>query len=173
MNSEDLPTITRWYQNTEFLQLLDARPAYPQTIPAITQSFEERQKASDTFILAIRLLANDRLLGYVELEGILWTNQVGWVSIAIGEQIYWGKGYGYEAMQLALKFAFHELNMHRLQLTVFSYNKRAIALYEKLGFQREGVYREFLQRDGKRFDMYLYGILRREWDARQQQSKSC
>jgi RimJ/RimL family protein N-acetyltransferase len=56
---------------------------------------------------------------------------------------------------------------------VFSYNKRAIALYEKLGFQREGVYREFLQRDGKRFDMYLYGILRREWDARQQQSKSC
>ncbi len=52
-----------------------------------------------------------------------------------------------------------------MQLTVFSYNTRAIALYEKLGFQREGVYREFIQRDGARYDMYLYGLLRCEWKA--------
>jgi len=70
-------------------------------------------------------------------------------------------------MQLALQFAFNELNLHRLQLTVFSYNDRAIALYEKLGFQREGVYREFLQRDGERHDMYLYGLLLREWQELQ------
>jgi RimJ/RimL family protein N-acetyltransferase len=35
-------------------------------------------------------------------------------------------------------------------------------MYEKLGFKKEGVYREFLQRDGKRFDMYLYGLLTSE-----------
>ena len=52
-----------------------------------------------------------------------------------------------------------------MQLTVFAYNERAIALYEKLGFVREGVYREFLARDGVRYDMYLYGLLRREWEA--------
>ena len=45
-----------------------------------------------------------------------------------------------------------------------SYNERAIALYEKLGFQREGVHREHLQRDGRRYDMYLYGLLRSEWE---------
>ena len=70
-------------------------------------------------------------------------------------------------MRLALKFAFDELNLHRVQLTVFAYNDRAIALYEKLGFQREGTFREFLHRDGARYDMYLYGLLRREWEARQ------
>ena len=63
-----------------------------------------------------------------------------------------------------MRFAFDELNLHRVQLTVFSYNERAIALYEKLGFQREGVYREHLQRDGRRYDMYLYGLLRHEWE---------
>ncbi len=47
---------------------------------------------------------------------------------------------------------------------MFEYNERAIALYEKLGFRREGVYREFLSRDGQRYDMYLYGLLRREWN---------
>ena len=88
------------------------------------------------------------------------------VSIAIGEAKQWGKGYGYEAMQLVLRFAFDELNLHRVQLTVFCYNKRAIALYEKLGFQREGIHREHLQRDGRRYDMYLYGLLRSEWENR-------
>ena len=62
--------------------------------------------------------------------------------------------------------AFGELNLHRVQLTVFAYNERAIALYEKLGFVREGVYREFMACDGVRYDMYLYGLLRREWEAR-------
>jgi RimJ/RimL family protein N-acetyltransferase len=66
-------------------------------------------------------------------------------------------------MLLILRFAFHELNLHRVQLTVFEYNARAIALYERLGFRREGTYRETLLRDGKRFDMYLYGMLSHEW----------
>jgi RimJ/RimL family protein N-acetyltransferase len=69
-------------------------------------------------------------------------------------------------MELLLDFAFNEINLHRVFLTVFSYNQRAIRLYEKLGFQREGIYREHLQRDGQRFDMLHYGILRREWAAR-------
>ena len=161
----DLPTITRWYEQTDFLRLLDARAAYPQTEAALSQWLEDQHKAPDAFLFALRLLDSDEPLGYIELDGILWTQQTGWLSIAIGDPAQRGKGYGYEALRLALAFAFHELNLHRLQLTVFSYNSNAIALYEKLGFQREGVYREFIQRDGRRYDMYLYGLLRREWEA--------
>jgi RimJ/RimL family protein N-acetyltransferase len=40
-------------------------------------------------------------------------------------------------------------------------------VYERLGFQREGVFREALYRDNVRYDMYLYGLLRREWEAQQ------
>jgi RimJ/RimL family protein N-acetyltransferase len=49
-----------------------------------------------------------------------------------------------------------------VQLTVFSPSRRAIALYEKQGFRREGTLREFLQRDGMRHDVLLYGLLRPE-----------
>ena len=86
------------------------------------------------------------------------------LSIGIGDQSNRGKGYGSEAMRLIIDYAFFELNLHRIQLTVFDYNQQAIALYERLGFQREGVFREFGQRDGKRYDMYLYGILYEEWE---------
>lgn len=166
LTQNDLPTVIQWHQNPEFLRLFDALPAYPKTEAVLAQWLDDTHKATDAFLFAIRTLDSAELIGYVELDGILWTHQVTGVSIAIGEAKQWGKGYGTEAMQLVLQFAFDELNLHRVQLTVFSYNERAIALYEKLGFQREGVHREHLQRDGKRYDMYLYGLLRSEWEDR-------
>ena len=171
LTPNDLPTITHWYQNAEFLRLLDALPAYPKTEAALAQWLEETHRSTDAFLFAIRLRDNDDVIGYIELDGILWSHGVSGVSIAIGDAKDWGKGYGYEGMQLALRFAFDELNLHRVQLTAFSYNKRAIALYEKLGFQREGVHREHLHRDGRRYDMYLYGLLRPKWGAHRAQAK--
>ena len=166
LTQSDLPTVIQWHQNPEFLRLFDALPAYPKTEAAVAQWIDDTNKATDAFLFAIRPLDSDELIGYLELDGILWTHRVSGVSIAIGEAKQWGKGYGYEVMQLVLRFAFDELNLHRVQLAVFCYNGRAIALYEKLGFQREGVHREHLQRDGKRYDMYLYGLLRSEWENR-------
>ncbi|WP_291634364.1 GNAT family protein, partial [Clostridium sp.] len=78
-----------------------------------------------------------------------------------------GRGYAKEALRLTIDFGFEELNLHRIELTVLEYNEPAIKLYERLGFKREGVYREFIHRDGKRYDMYLYGMLRPEWDSMQ------
>ncbi|MDP6454839.1 MAG: GNAT family protein [SAR202 cluster bacterium] len=167
LTRDDVPTMIRWHHDSEFARLFDSNPAYPKTEDMLNQWLDRRQKASDAFIFAIRLLDDDGLLGVVEIDGIEWTNQVGWMSIGLGDSPNWGKGYGNEATRLVLGFAFNELNLHRVQLTVFDYNQRAINMYEKLGFQREGVYREFLQRDGRRFDMYLYGLLRHEWDARE------
>ncbi len=64
-----------------------------------------------------------------------------------------------------MRFAFDEVNLRRLSLTVFAYNTRAIRLYEGMGFVREGTFREFLVRDGQPHDMLLYGLLEREWRA--------
>jgi RimJ/RimL family protein N-acetyltransferase len=165
LTHDDLPEIARWHQDAGFARLFDARPAAPKTSAALEGWLEDYSRANNGFVFAIRPLAGETLLGIVELEGILWAHQHAWLSIAIGDPAHQGQGYGAEALGLALRFAFQELNMHRVQLTVFSYNARAIALYERLGFVREGVYREHLQRDGQRHDMYLYGLLRREWLA--------
>lgn len=166
----DLPTIASWQQDDAFLRLYDARPAYPRSPSTLSDWLAETARASNAFVFAIRL--NDQptpsanlLIGLLELDGILWSHQVGWLSIAIGAAEHRGCGYGAEALRLALGFAFQELNLYRVQLTVFAYNAPAISLYEKLGFQREGVYRQFLHRDGQRSDMYLYGLLAHEWQA--------
>ncbi|MEA3334681.1 MAG: GNAT family protein [Chloroflexota bacterium] len=165
LSEEDLPLLWHWYQDAGFLRLLNATPAQPRSKKQL-RSWIENSSASDRdMTLAIRTLDDDRLLGYVELDGILWNQGVASLSIAIGNRDAWGRGYGREALALILRFAFQELNLHRIGITVFSYNQRAIALYESLGFQKEGAMREFVHRDGQRHDMLVYGLLRHEWRA--------
>lgn len=161
----DAAVMARWNDDAGFQRLLDAMHARPHSAEEIEKRIEEWPKDERSVRFAVRARADDALIGYVALEDALWSHGVAWLSIGIGDREQWGKGYGREAMALILRYGFHELNLHRVQLTVFQYNERAVALYEKLGFRREGVYREFMQRDGKRFDMYLYGLLRREWEA--------
>ncbi|PFA66459.1 GNAT family N-acetyltransferase [Bacillus sp. AFS015802] len=158
---EDITAIRVWNQNEEVQRLLDALPHKPKSEEEIKKWMEN--PGDNAFRFAIRLKDDGRIIGFVELDGILWTHRVGWIAISIGDGEAWGKGYGREAMECLLAYAFHELNLYRLQLTVFSYNERAIRLYESLGFMKEGNYRQFLQRDGTRYDMLLYGLLADEW----------
>lgn len=165
ITKEDLPTLARWHNDAGFLRLLDARAAKPQTADELGKWLDDAQRSPNGYLFAIRPPELDDLLGWIELDGILWNQGVAWLGIGIGDRGHWGQGIGGGALRLALNFAFGELNLHRVQLTVFAYNERAIALYEKLGFVREGVYREALHRDGQRYDMVLYGLLRREWET--------
>lgn len=165
LTEDDLATIVAWYQDTEFMRLLDALPATPKAFAALRDWLKEANASPNDYLFGVRLPGNNALVGYVELDGILWPHRVCGLCVAIGERQYWGQGCGTEAAGLALDFAFQELNLHRVQATVFRYNLRSIAMCERLGFRREGVYREFLQRDGARHDMLLYGLLRHEHRA--------
>ncbi|RMG14657.1 MAG: N-acetyltransferase, partial [Planctomycetota bacterium] len=85
------------------------------------------------------------------------------LGIAIGEPACWGRGYGSEALRLVLDYAFRELEVHRVQLSVFETNTRARAAYLKVGFVEEGRLREAAFVDGRRVDVFLLSILAREW----------
>jgi len=165
LRTEDVPALARWWADGAFLRLFDADPAYPLNEKQLADKVEEWRKEPGTFMFAARPLDDERMVAFVELDGIVWSQRNAWLSIAIGDPADQGQGYGAEALRLLLRFAFDELNLYRVQLTVFSYNLRAIRLYEKLGFRHEGTFREFVQRDGARHDMLLYGLLRHEWEA--------
>ncbi len=83
--------------------------------------------------------------------------------IGLGNENERGKGYGRKTMRLLLEYGFENLDFHRIQLNVLEFNDKAIALYEKCGFKKEGIFREFALRDGNRYNLILYGLLRNEW----------
>jgi RimJ/RimL family protein N-acetyltransferase len=73
------------------------------------------------------------------------------------------KGYGSEAMRLLLQFGFGEVNLNRIWLTVNINNLRAIHVYEKAGFTREGVFRQDRYIGGRYEDVVVMSVLREEF----------
>jgi RimJ/RimL family protein N-acetyltransferase len=155
---------SRWNRDSEYVRLLDNDPPRLQSVKS-TKTWLEKEMAEGKipYFFTIRTLSDDRLIGFIGLFGIEWNNGSAWVGIGLGEREYWGKGYGTDAMRLAMRYAFDELNLHRVSLGVFEYNPRAVRAYEKAGFKLEGRGRQMLHRDGKRADILFMGLLHDEW----------
>ncbi len=75
------------------------------------------------------------------------------------------RGLGSEATRLIVDYVFEQLPINRIALEVFAFNPRAIHVYERCGFTREGIIRAALYWDGEYHDAILMSILRNEWLA--------
>lgn len=101
-------------------------------------------------------------IGLARLDEIDFLNRSICVGLDISSE-FRGKGHGYNGFKLMLDYCFLELNMHRTWLLVAEFNKKAFALYRKLGFIEEGVQRERIFRNGKYHNYIMMSILEREY----------
>jgi RimJ/RimL family protein N-acetyltransferase len=162
----DAGTIASWHQDAEYMRFQDTSPAHPIGEDQVLEYMVENRKQKDHMPFAIRSMVDAVLVGVAEIEDINWHHGNAWLSISLGKG-YWNQGLGTEALRLLIRFAFQELNLHRLQLTVFEYNERAQTVYRNVGFKVEGCMREWILRDGRRYDMLQMGLLASEWRADQ------
>ncbi len=160
---KDPAVMVKWMDDSEYRRLLDSDAVILWNQKQLQKFLEE--EGFGVFAFAIRTIEDDRLIGDIGLGGINWPAGSAWVGIGLGERADWGKGYGSDAMQVLLRYAFEQLNLRRVNLNVFEYNPRAIRSYEKVGFVHEGRARQWVQREGRRWDSIYMGILRREWEA--------
>ena len=86
-------------------------------------------------------------------------------SLAIGifDPALYSRGIGTQTIMLMLKYGFEELTLHRIELKVLEYNKRAIRCYEKCGFKADGVLRESAFIDGCYHSDIIMSILEDEY----------
>jgi len=157
---EEEPDTYRWFNDPEVTEFLTAR--YP---------FSHRQERE--FLESVSTpgyhgaeFAIETLDGaYIGGCGITAgrpENREGTLGIAIGDKSYWNGGYGTDAMRVLCRFGFDMMNLHRIQLEVFSENARAIRVYEKIGFRVEGVRREAFYKYGRYLDVMVMGLLEGE-----------
>jgi RimJ/RimL family protein N-acetyltransferase len=165
LSKEDLPFLWDWINDRE-LVLFNA-PYKPVHEFDHQKWFEAISNRKDTVIFGIRLKENDQLIGTCQLHSIHPVNRTAELQIRIGTVKEQGKGYGKMAVQLLLDFAFKDLNLRRVFLHVFNTNTRAIAVYEKAGFKREGLLRQDAFIDEKYVDVAVMGILREEYNSQE------
>ncbi len=160
----NLQAFHRWYSDPEIARL-NRHQAGPMRRDEIERFFASRVMSSDTLTLAIHIRENGRLIGSCAFSQLDGDNGSTLYHITIGEPDTWNRGYGTEATDLMLELAFERLGLHRVSLTVFSFNERAVASYRKSGFVVEGTAREAIWRDGRFWDEHEMGILADEWRA--------
>jgi RimJ/RimL family protein N-acetyltransferase len=163
--AETAAFVARCSRDSEYARLQDSSPSRQYTKESTQKWIEKQLEDQQAFAFGIRILADDHLIGDVGLGGLSWNHGDAYLGIGIGEREFWGKGYGSDAMKIMLAYAFTELNLRRVTLNVYEYNQRAIGSYEKAGFQHEGRVRQYLNREGRRWDLVYMGILREEWLA--------
>ncbi len=102
-------------------------------------------------------------IGYCGLCNISTRNKNAEYFILIGDDSYWGMGYGTNSGHAVLQYGFCNLKLNRIWLTVSETNKAAIRSYAKLGYVTEGQMREACFRDNKYHDKTVMSILKHEW----------
>jgi RimJ/RimL family protein N-acetyltransferase len=167
---KDPETEARWMHDPAYLRSFGEEIAFPKSAWQVKKQYEALEKDSDDhatmFHFQLRPLEDERLLGFARVFGISWPNAVGFVQLAIGDPADRRKGLGSDALGVLLRYAFDELNLHRLSARVPEYNLPAQRLFAKFGFQLEVRARAMLERDARRWDQLEYGLLRSQWAIR-------
>jgi RimJ/RimL family protein N-acetyltransferase len=157
-------------EDLSFLQTYRNRPDVrrplgrdrPQNRPSLEDDFEGYMSDGVTLLVC----RDEEPVGFVALFD--WSESSGRVEIA-----YWitpdnqGKGYGSEAVGLAVEYAFDERRFHKVVAGAHAHNDASRDLLESLGFQQEGRRREHVFLDGEYVDSISYGLLESEWRQRQ------
>ncbi|MDG1261096.1 MAG: GNAT family protein [Flavobacteriales bacterium] len=135
---------------------------FPSTMEDLKSYLTHVSTDSKTIMFAICQNDGDRHVGNIKLDNFDWVSRTAELGILLGAKDTWGQGIGTESCQLLLSYAFEELNLRKVSLTVYDNNPGAIRLYEKIGFQTEGRLRKHIFANDVYIDKLWMGIFKEE-----------
>lgn len=163
--TDDFDRFIGWIDNETFM--------YQFAGPVFTYPVTEEQLSAyiaDTSRKVFRVIDEDseRVIGHGEISRIDLRNKNARLSrILVADEEDRKKGFGTLIITELLKTGFEEMDLHRIDLGVFEFNKPAIRCYEKCGFRSEGLKRESFLIDNHYHSILNMSILRHEWENRQ------
>jgi ribosomal-protein-alanine N-acetyltransferase len=157
-----------WTDDPKIMEPLEQNPGGWTLRAWEKQLFKPNNR--DKFAFAIKERNSGAIIGYETAQ--VSRTKVAILSVAIGDQDWWGRGVVLESRSAVLNFLFDELRCVRVWGIVFTRNFPSVSNYLALGFRHEGTLREqFLRPDNTRGDGMVFGILREEWLNRRGQGQ--
>ncbi|MES2767083.1 MAG: GNAT family protein [Bacteroidota bacterium] len=165
---EDFQQLIDWIDNDRLMtNWAGALFSFPLTEDSLDWYIQDTNdmKNSDTFVFKAVETATGQTVGHISIGSISWKNKSARVSrVLVGNTEKRGRGICQGMINAILKLGFEGLELHRITLGVYDYNKAAIRCYEKCGFKTEGVMRDsFRYQDTEYWTLVEMGILEDEW----------
>lgn len=150
-----------WYNDLDIRRL--ARMIRPVSVENFRKSINNIYNATDRIKFEIWHIADEKPIGDVGLGDIEYHDRNAQFGIMIGDKNYWNQGYATEALQLILKYAFEEVNLHKVWGSISDWNKGSQKVAIKAGMHLEATKKEDWYIDGEYVDTHIYAIFKRDW----------
>lgn len=106
------------------------------------------------------LEVNKVKIGSISLWNINWQHHRAQIGIWLVPS-FWSKGLAEISLNLIKNIAYNHLKLNRLEAYIAIENERSITLFEKCGFNEEGVLKEYLNFHGNYHDAAIMACLKR------------
>lgn len=122
-------------------------------------SYLDKMKRDETYYFGVFRNEDNLLVGSINLFQLFRDDlQSAFIGYFLDKDNN-GKGYASEAVQLIVKYAFNEINLHRIEAGVMPWNKASIRVLEKSGFHTEGISKKNVRINGKWEDHQILAIV--------------
>jgi aminoglycoside 6'-N-acetyltransferase len=169
MQMDDVDDLFEYQSNPEIVRFIP----WPRRTPEQVKEAAEKTIATGKFdlvedndyiVLVWELKSTGQVIGQSNMGLVSKDNKasnIGWVT----HQDFQRQGYALEATRALLGFAFNNFDLHRVIADIDTRVPESAALAEKLGMRREATYLDGEFFKGQWCDMWLYAILKREFQA--------
>ena len=159
IDESDIPLINKWSNDSELWDMLGGWH-FPYSMKNTIKWFESLDcNDCKNQIFALSDKKTNDLIGTINLSQIDWKNKNAIYGIMLGSIDKRGQGFGYDAVQIIMKYSFEELGLNRLDTDVIEYNKRSLDFHiNKCGWLEEGRRTNWFYRKGQYWDKVLLGI---------------
>lgn len=98
-------------------------------------------------------------IGTIALTDIDAHHKITDLGIVIGDKNFWGKGVATEVVSTLVRYAFQNLGIQRVSAEVEAGNIPMQKVFEAVGFLRDGEFKSARAKQGRRIDVFHYGIM--------------
>jgi [ribosomal protein S5]-alanine N-acetyltransferase len=160
---EHLGSFVRWFADPEVTRYLLRR--HPPTLRQEEAWLERTAASKSDVVWAVFLPEGATIIGVCGLHRIDWRSRHGWIEISLGDRSQWGKGYATEATRTVTGYAFTELGLEKVLVSVYVGNQASVRILGKVGYRQCGLLRRHAFFGGEWHDELLGELCREEWKA--------
>lgn len=156
---DDIKLISGWKNDRDVTKYLScSSPISKKEIEEYISGTEEN-KDSIVFIIETE---DEIPIGICSLEEVDWKSSTAKITVVIYAKNCWGRGYGYDTVRTLTNYGVGQLNMHTIYVHIPEDNEKAIKCFEKAGYEKEGILKHRLYKDGCYRDLVSLSIVNPE-----------
>jgi RimJ/RimL family protein N-acetyltransferase len=156
---EDAERCYRWMNDPNIVRTLKSR--YPIAFQNEVEWLDRAMHPGPTEReFAIERKDDRSHIGNASIHDIDWVSRAAWFGLFIGEPAAWNRGFGSDAIQTLMRFAFEEMNLLKLRINIFNYNEKAKHVLATHGFVQEAMLRRDFYREGTYHDIVILSVFR-------------